>query len=595
MLATNMPGQRTRPGSTTGKFFHTAVFSVALLSLGGCGSVYFHDAEREASLTQAKDDFAAAAPATVFEQQRAYLKDLAEAERESVVRNFTARRNLRLALWLSPPSDSSKPGWLLMKSAVEGRAAELAGDNWSARKDTFAKDVLAITYGRLNLIKSSERVTGSWTAYNRLPKEQKKIAAPSKKSANPVEAICDQIRGAKRDYPNPHDADEPGYVKFQILALNCQGFDTYDIPIKTAEARFRDVSAYGSGLIRTHATRLDEISGNIKSMEAESKLLKCELEKAIAAYEEAEKTIAPADLEAYRDRLLETIKTKVNEVLDIKNDVADDAKKAKPKAGEKCSQERQARDRARKDDAKPQAKNKSWFIKVRTKALAYLNAWLAKKINETVESGLTDATDQLSKNNRALLGAVFKANANFQAARRAGELNAMLTSLAYVRFQHARAETALAYEKSKLANAKELLDAALREFNWLSQAHTSAKKPLFDLGEKPDGCAKGKTGLAGLLDACKKDDAIVRAVSESLAAFVTSTSQGRLPMRLAEYHGLAIDREFAISTEENAANVQFAAIQPLADQLAAFGKGGVKREALLGLLQAAGIFTIAAD
>lgn len=583
--------------------------TVAVLPfLSACGSFYFHDPKIETSLTQAKTDLVAASPDTVIEQQRAYLKTLAETERDSVTRNFIARRDLRLAIWLSPSSDTKGKGWTLMGTEIETRARNLAGSKWETRVAGFEAEETLLNTFSLNIVNDRKNIDAAAAVYaahdavkamKAKDGKKKEPSADKKKAEDRHVALCNAIKDDNGVYiDNPfanhaalsgkeQTAAEDAFDKFERYKSACQGFDPQYKAITQILAGYRDSDKYG-GFILDAATELDAIETRIKEAEAEAERQACLLKAAVKEYDDAAKKDPDQNLDTLKADLLKVIKARVTTLLTPAEEEGDgkgDADKtaAEKKVEEACADKKKKDGKTAKDGKKDDEKKTRAEV-LKTKALEYLRTWLTEKTVETAESKLDKIQGRITEKQKPLIDAIFSTKNAFEQARKSGELSAMLTSLAYVRYQEARAKSALQYEKNKKALAQEKLEAGLAEFRWLARAHKSLAQLNASLAKTT--CEDNAGGMSDLLAQCGKSPDVKRAVSEAMAAFTTSTSAGRLPAVLAEYKRLQNERDFALTTEENAATAQYAVLLPLADQLEAYGKGGIRREALIGLLQA---------
>lgn len=541
----------------------TAAATVVILLLPACGSLYLHNNERETELTDAKAAFDAAGPGPLFESHRTFLNSLAEEEIDAVGANLRALRDLNLALYIEegeatkPNGKPRDPAWVRMARGINTRAKELYGPNWAK----FAKDFEDLP----RLSSNRRRELGVWRGHVNNARADFLVLFDSPPEGLKLCVPMDKPKISDNPYKENSSDDQEAFkwIKYENLLESCKGLkEELDSKsgIKIAGIfenadSSRDLQQTNSKLEKLKSESEDQLS---KSVELKKKLKDAEKEYKVAVKKAAGNQDDPQVKQARkvlesRFKLLKTLTEG----------------ETSSEAAERFSQIADIFERAllAEAGALPQDSQNS--------------------SSADSPAGATEGDDLQSL--RAVSDVFLEFRGNLAAARNSGRVHALLVGLAYYRYKANLAKAQADRLQGKIDILKERRGAILAELASLSVAHRAA----LQITQSQPACTRGVRGFARLLSACRDQSPdMISAASQALAAYGQAWSGGRYRHQLSYYDEIALDRKYALLSSELGATLTHSALRPLMNQLAEYGKGGIKVETIIETLKTIGIFSI---
>ncbi len=177
-----------------------------------------------------------------------------------------------------------------------------------------------------------------------------------------------------------------------------------------------------------------------------------------------------------------------------------------------------------------------------------------------------------------ILKALMGVAADGVAADRLKRLNANILALADLRQRLSAAQITVAYVDNKLLLYKGQFYALLDQYRLLIAALEA------DLALPRDMKAAGFAEFRKTADDDKR-----RLMAQALSGYVASWNYGRIPLSVIDFRFIQARRNFDIQLASVTAANHKALVQPIADALAAYGKGGITPDTLAEVLSNLGI------
>lgn len=496
------------------------------LALSGCGA-YLHQPNLESATSQIQKDFDALSEPKYFAEQRSALESYASREERAVGESAAAIRDAIIIELVRPSSLTEAADRVELLAQAEGDLAALYGK--VPTKEEL--DQLALIPRQIAELSYQERLnTGVLKDSIRLYLEKfdevhEESNAGANQKAKPRSVDCSKVGAPPSDDSIPTDPLELAYYSVQY---SCE--------------ELRKISSLRNGLEGAGST-LGEAKGALS-----------ELIDEITARRQA-KLIAEGQAEALQVRVKRLAKSREQETGDqaaLRNAIKE--------LGQNIT------------DAEPIAREAGLLALADIMEEATVVA--LKPDDVRADNGSLGARASVAL---GLLDASFGLADAYDAAPSTERGNSALIGLALAKHRLQMARLDAANEELQLDILEAQRAALLEQARHLSTT-------ILLLKRHPSRLAGGLADFESI-----DDTEAQRAIVEALAAYSAAWNKGAIPYQVLKFRAQQANRMMALERATFAERDYRSAIKPAIDELAAYGRGGIKQEAILSLLGQLGI------
>jgi hypothetical protein len=506
--------------------------------LGGCGA-YLHNSELETATTKVQTDFNALEAPAFMAAQRTELTAFAAREDRAAGELLLARRNAILLAIIRPSPLTEKTDRITLKGQITEEIKKLAGGSVTGdRKTTLfnASDTIAMSRRdaatREATLKAVAKVYLDYFADNPPEAVDGIPAEPLPVDCAKVPAVTFPPPPASTPSPPPPPITDKLGIRYYQIQLACAKIliDTKTGPAIKELLAFIDTTATG-GDIKAVSSELNLARDKRRTADTEGKAVQARIKLLVKAAKDA----GPNDIAKVRMAI-------------------------------------EALGKELKENAAPA---------VREAGLKELADLLEDAAAIALKPGEIEAENGFAKARTATaLGLFYASGALFEGYSTKPDItrgNAALIGLERVRYDLAVAQLEVARQDRRITLLEAQLNALLaRAYHLVRADHLLEKYPV--------SLADGLADLGSIADI----DARL-AASEALSEYVAAWDEGEIPYQLLRYRLIQADRLNALDRAATADRSYRAIVKPAIDELANYGKGGIKPDTIVNLLGQLGI------